>query len=341
MSAAAERRFDAIVIGTGQAGPSLAARLVKAGMQVAVIERKLFGGTCVNTGCIPTKALVASAYAALLARRAADYGVTVAGDVRVDMARVKARKDGMSGRSNQGVEKWMRGRRGRGRVRRPRAVRGAATRARRTASARRPAIFINVGGRAVVPDMPGLGQTPFLTNSSMMDVDFLPRHLVIVGGSYMGLEFAQMYRRFGSAVTVVEMSDRLISREDEDVSRAVQEILEGEGVQVRVAARCLAVERRRGRCAIGVDCTSGSPESVGSHLLLAVGRGRTPTTSVSRPRESPPTSAATSAWTTSSARTCRASGRWATATGEVPSPTPPTTTTRSWLPTCWTGRAAA
>jgi pyruvate/2-oxoglutarate dehydrogenase complex dihydrolipoamide dehydrogenase (E3) component len=272
MSAGPERQFDAIVIGTGQAGPSLAARLVKAGMRVAVIERKLFGGTCVNTGCIPTKALVASAYAAFLARRGADFGVSLGGDVNVDMARVKARKDEISGRSNQGVEKWMRGLEGaavytgHARFEGPKTV--AVDGERLTAER----IFINVGGRAVVPDMPGLGQTSFLTNSSIMDVDFLPRHLVIVGGSYVGLEFAQMYRRFGSEVTVVEMGDRLISREDEDVSRAVQEILEGEGVRVRVGARCLSVERRGEDVAIRVECTSGSPENVGSHLLLAVGR---------------------------------------------------------------------
>ncbi len=272
MSAAASKHFDAIVIGTGQAGPSLAARLVRAGQRVAVIERRRFGGTCVNNGCIPTKALVASAYAAFVARRATEFGVSLEGEVQVDMARVKARKDEIVRRSNQGVEKWMRGLEGatvfagHARLEGPRmvAVDGERLEAER--------IFINVGGRAAVPDLPGLDRVPFLTNASMMEVDFLPRHLVVVGGSYVGLEFAQMYRRFGSAVTVVEMGDRLISREDEDVSRAVQEILEGEGVRVRVGARCLAVERRAEDVSIRVDCTSGAPEVSGSHLLLAVGR---------------------------------------------------------------------
>ena len=265
-------RYDAIVIGTGQAGPSLAARLAGAGMKVAVAERKRFGGTCVNNGCIPTKALVASAYAAFMARRAADYGVALEGSVSVDMKRVKARKDEIVRRSNQGVEKWMRGLsgatvyQGQARFEGPQAVRvdGELLEAER--------IFINVGGRATVLEMPGLDAVPFLNNSSIMEVDFLPRHLLVVGGSYIGLEFAQMYRRFGSEVSVVEMAERLIHREDEDVSRVIQEILEGEGVRVRLGARCLAVERRGDSVAIRVECGSGAPELQGSHLLLAVGR---------------------------------------------------------------------
>lgn len=265
-------RYDAIVIGTGQAGPSLAARLAGAGMRVAVVERKRFGGTCVNNGCIPTKALVASAYAAFLASSGADYGVKVPGPVSVDMKRVKARKDEIVGRSRQGVEKWMRGLAnasvyaGQARFEGAKGVRvnGELLEAER--------IFINVGGRALVPDIPGLAQVPFLTNSSMMEVDFLPRHLIVVGGSYVGLEFAQMYRRLGSEVTVVELADRLIGREDEDVSRAVGEILEGEGVRVRTGARCLAVERRGEGVALRVECVDRPPWTEGSHLLLAVGR---------------------------------------------------------------------
>jgi pyruvate/2-oxoglutarate dehydrogenase complex dihydrolipoamide dehydrogenase (E3) component len=265
-------RYDAIIIGTGQAGPSLAARLCAAGMKVAIIERKLFGGTCVNTGCIPTKTLVASAYAAYLARRAADYGVTIEGGVGVDMRAVKARMDAVSGRSRNGVESWMRGLagctvyQGHARFVGPHEV--AVDHVVLAASC----IFINVGGRASVPPIGGLDQVDYLTNSSMMKVDFLPRHLVIVGGSYIGLEFAQMYRRFGSDVTVIEMAPRIIAREDEDVSRAVTEILAGEGVTIRTAATCLAVARHGGEIAVNVDCTQGPNEVTGSHLLLAVGR---------------------------------------------------------------------
>src|SRR6266446_3098621 len=201
-------QFDAIIIGTGQAGPSLANRLTAAGMKVAVIERKRFGGTCVNTGCIPTKTLVASAYAAHLTRRASDYGISIDGQIGVDMKRVKARKDEIAGRSNKGVEEWMRGLKngtvyhGHARFENARTVRVNSD----TLEAER--IFINVGGRALVPPMPGLDQVPYLTNSSMMDVDFLPEHLIIIGGSYIGLEFGQMYRRFGSEVTIVEMGPR-------------------------------------------------------------------------------------------------------------------------------------
>src|SRR5713226_5957225 len=235
-------RFDAIIIGTGQAGAALAARLSETGMKVAVIERKYFGGTCVNTGCIPTKTLVASAYAAHLARRAAEYGV-IAGPISVDMKRVKARKDEISGRSNKGVENWMRGLangtvyQGHARFESPRTVRV------NDQLLEAEKIFINVGGRALVPPMPGLDQVPYLTNSSMMDVDFLPEHLIVIGGSYIGLEFGQMYRRFGARVTIIEKTARLIAREDEDISRAVQEILEAEGIQIRTNAECMSVKK--------------------------------------------------------------------------------------------------
>jgi len=265
-------RFDAIIIGTGQAGPALAARLSATGMRVAIIERKLFGGTCVNTGCIPTKTLVASAYAAHLVCRAAEYGVTVGGPISVDMKRVKARKDEISGRSNRNVEKWMRGLengtvyQGHARFESPRTVRVNGD------LLEGDKIFINVGGRALVPPMPGLDQVPYLTNSSMMEVDYLPEHLVIIGGSYVGLEFGQMYRRFGAEVTIVEKGPRLIQREDEDVSHAVQEILENDGVNLRLNAECMTARKRGDRIAVGLDCASGDREVEGSHLLLAVGR---------------------------------------------------------------------
>jgi pyruvate/2-oxoglutarate dehydrogenase complex dihydrolipoamide dehydrogenase (E3) component len=264
--------FDAIVIGTGQAGPSLVVRLANAGMRVAVIERKSFGGTCVNTGCIPTKALVASARAAFVARRSSEWGVSVDGAVRVDMARVKARKDTIVGNSSRGVEQWLKQTanctvlEGHARLEGPRSVRVGPE----LLEAER--IFLNVGGRALIPPMPGIDRVSYLTNSTMMGVDFLPEHLIVVGGSYVGLEFGQMYRRFGSAVTIVEQQSRLIMREDEDVSETTRQILEGEGVSVRLSARCITAERRGENVAVLLDCSDGAPEVVGSHLLLAVGR---------------------------------------------------------------------
>ena len=270
------RHLDAIIIGTGQAGPSLAARLASAGSSVAIIERHKFGGTCVNTGCIPTKTLVASAYATHLARRGADFGFVVNGDVRADMKRIKARKDEISGRSNRGVEEWLRG------LKNCTVIQGHA----RFESSHSVAvndevleadkIFINVGGRATVPAFPGIHDVPFFTNSSMLDVDYLPEHLVIVGGSYIGLEFGQMYRRFGSEVTIVEMGPRLIGREDEDVSEAVREIVELEGIQIRLNAKCISLVKRDSGIAVRMECSEGSPEVSGTHVLLAV--GRTPNT---------------------------------------------------------------
>ena len=264
--------FDAIVIGTGQAGPSLTARLAAAGMKLAVVERGKFGGTCVNTGCIPTKTLVASARAAHVARRAADFGLVIPGPIGVDMKHVKARKDAVAGASNKAVESWLKGManvtvvEGHARFVGPHEI--AVGERRLTAEK----IFINVGARARAPRLPGIETTPFLNNSSMMEVDFLPEHLVVVGGSYVGLEFAQMYRRFGSRVTVVEMGPRLIAREDEDVSTTVREIFEAEGIQVRTGAECIRLEKRGREVAVGVECGAGEPEVVGSHVLIATGR---------------------------------------------------------------------
>ncbi|GGC64762.1 FAD-containing oxidoreductase [Chelatococcus reniformis] len=266
------KHFDAIIVGAGQAGPPLAGRLTAAGLRVAIVERKLFGGTCVNTGCIPTKTMVASAYAAHMARRAAEYGVQVGGAVAVDMKQVKARKDAISGRSRQNVRSWLDGMNGctvfegHARFETPHEIRvgdellGADK------------IFLDVGGRALVPDMPGVDRVPYLTNTSMLELDVLPRHLVVVGGSYIGLEFGQMFRRFGAEVTIVEKGPRLIQREDEDVSTGVREILEGEGIHVRCDAECISFAPRGEDIAVGVSCASGEPEAVGSHVLLAVGR---------------------------------------------------------------------
>src|SRR5215472_5523234 len=263
---------DAIVIGTGQSGPALARRLVAAGQKVAVIERKYFGCTCVNTGCTPTKTLVASAYAAFLARRARDYGVTIGGPVGVDMRAVKARKDAIVGASRQGVERSLKTLEGctvyEGHARfvgdKRVAVNGIELGADR--------IFINVGGRASIPAIPGLDQVPYFTNSSMIDVDFLPSHLIILGGSYIGLEFAQVYRRFGSEVTVIEAAPRLIAREDEDVSLAVADFLKEEGIDVRVDSKVVSVERQGTSIAVKVETAGKLSQVVGTHMLVAIGR---------------------------------------------------------------------
>ena len=262
-------QFDAIIVGAGQAGPPLAGRLTSVGQRVAIVERKLIGGTCVNTGCIPTKTLVASAHAAQLARRSAEYGVGT-GAISVDMAKVKARKDHVMLEDREGVESWLDGMdgcsvvRGHARFEDPHTIRvnGELLRADR--------IFLNVGGRAVVPDIPGLSEVEFLTNVSVLELDTLPSHLVILGGSYIALEFAQMYRRFGARVTVVERGPRLASREDEDVSATVREILQAEGIDVVVDADDVRVTKLDK----GFELTprAGAAGVVGSHLLVAVGR---------------------------------------------------------------------
>lgn len=262
--------YDAIIIGTGQAGPALARRIAGKGMKVAIVERGRFGGTCVNTGCTPTKTLVASAYAAHVARRGADYGFS-AGDVKIDMKRVKARKDYVVGLSNRGVERSLKN------LENCRVYEAHA----RFVSPREvevndeilssDRIFINVGGRAAVPDIPGLDQVDYLTNSTMMDVDFLPRHLLVLGGGYVGLEFGQMYRRFGSEVTVVEVGPRLVPHEDEDVSAAITDILTKEGITVRLNAQCLRVAKQAGEVVMTIDC-DGTSQLQGSHVLIATGR---------------------------------------------------------------------
>jgi pyruvate/2-oxoglutarate dehydrogenase complex dihydrolipoamide dehydrogenase (E3) component len=266
------KNFDAIIIGAGQAGPALAGRLTGAGMTVAFVERKLFGGTCVNTGCTPTKTLVASAYAAHLARRAADFGVLLHGPVRIDMKRVKARADAVVADSRTGVEKRLRGMNGctviegHARFEAPNRVRVGDE----LLSA--PRVFINVGGRASVPEMPGVHDVPFLNNRSILELDRVPEHLVVVGGSYVGLEFAQMYRRFGAEVTVVEKAPRLIAREDDEISEAIRQILMDEGINVRTGAECIALAPHDRGVEVGINCEEGEPTSIGSDVLLAVGR---------------------------------------------------------------------
>ncbi len=262
--------YDAIVIGTGQAGPALARRLAGAGMQVAVVERGRFGGTCINTGCTPTKTLVASAYAAHVARRGADYGFSV-GAVKIDMKRVKARKDHVVGLSSRGVERSLRTLencrvyQAHARFVSPREIQAGSE----VLTSDR--IFINVGARAAEPDIPGLDQVDYLTNSSIVDMDFLPRHLLVLGGSYIGLEFGQMYRRFGSEVSIVEHGPRLVSREDEDVSATITDILVREGITVLPSATCLRIDKHGNDIVMTIDC-GGISELRGSHLLVATGR---------------------------------------------------------------------
>ena len=268
MPTAAET-FDAIIVGAGQAGPPLAGRLTTAGQTVAVIERKLVGGTCVNSGCIPTKTLVASAHAAHTARRGADYGVGT-GKVAVDMRKVKARKDEIMLDDRHGVESWLEGMdnctliRGHARFEDPHTVRVADQ------ILKADKIFLNVGGRAVVPDMPGLSDIDYMTNVGVLDLDALPTHLVIIGGSYIALEFAQMYRRFGARVTIVEKGPRLTSREDEDVSAAIKEIFEKEGIGIELNATAISFRKRDN--GFEVTPSEGADPIAGSHLLMAIGR---------------------------------------------------------------------
>ena len=266
------KNFDAIVIGAGQAGPSLATRLAQAGRKVAMIERKLFGGTCVNTGCTPTKAMVASAYAARMAHRAAEYGITIDGPVGIDLKTVMARKDAIVAKSRDGVEGWLRGTEnctvftGHARFESATEVRVSDD------LLKADQIFLNVGGRASVPPLDGVDKVKFLTNTSILELKELPRHLVIIGGSYVGIEFGQIFRRFGSEVTVVEMGPRLVQHEDEDVSAAVKDVLEKEGIHIRLHAECIRLHQHGEDVMVGVDCHEGEPEILGSHLLLAVGR---------------------------------------------------------------------
>ena len=267
---------DVIVIGAGQAGPALAARCGREGLNTVLIERDLMGGTCVNNGCIPTKTLVASARVAALARRASEYGVMLDTPPRINMHAVKARKDAIVEASRSGVTNWMANAKnvsvihGHARFTGPSAIMVNG----RTLVAER--IFINVGGRPTTPKLTGIEGVPTLNNISMMGVDFVPPHLIVIGGSYIGLEFAQIYRRFGAEVTVCEMGRRLIGREDEDISDEVRAILEREGIAVRTGATCLSVARQGDGLAVGVACDSGTPNIEGSHLLLAT--GRTPNT---------------------------------------------------------------
>ncbi len=264
--------YDAIIIGTGQAGPPLAKRLTAAGQKVAIVERGLFGGTCVNTGCIPTKTMVASAYAAHLASRASEFGVVTGAPVTVDMSRVKARKDFVSGQSHHAVENGLKTManctvyQGHARFESANEVNVGDVRLNADK------IFLNVGARAAIPPIPGLDQVPYLTNSSMMHLETLPRHLIILGGSYIGLEFGQMFRRFGSEVTMIETGPRLIPREDADVSTAILDILQREAIQVLLNSKCKDFAKQGDEIAASVETSGAASEIRGSHVLIATGR---------------------------------------------------------------------
>jgi pyruvate/2-oxoglutarate dehydrogenase complex dihydrolipoamide dehydrogenase (E3) component len=262
-------KFDAIIVGAGQAGPPLAGRLTEAGQTVAVIERKLVGGTCVNYGCIPTKTLVASAHAAHVARRGSEFGIGT-GNVTVDMTKVKARKDKVMLDDRHGVESWLGGMAGCTLIRGHARFDGPHTIRVDDQLLEADKIFLNVGGRAIVPDIPGLSDVDFLTNVGILDLATLPEHLVIVGGSYIALEFAQMYRRFGARVSVVEKGPRLTAREDEDVSAAVKEILEAEGIEIHLGATAMRIIKRDN--GFELYPRDDADPIVGSQLLVATGR---------------------------------------------------------------------
>jgi pyruvate/2-oxoglutarate dehydrogenase complex dihydrolipoamide dehydrogenase (E3) component len=266
------QHFDAVVIGAGQAGPPLAERLGKAGKRVAVIERKLVGGTCVNTGCIPTKAMVASAYVAHMAHRADDYGVLLAADAQVDMQRVWQRTQGISGKARSGVDGWLRSMPNVSLLEGHARFESATTLRVGETLIEAESFFINVGGRASVPALAGIDSVPYLTNTGMMELRELPEHLLIVGGSYIGLEFGQMFRRFGSKVTIVERSPRLLPREDQDISTAILEMLRDEGITIHLGADCIALEGKAGAVKVKAEGNQLCEKAVGSHLLLAVGR---------------------------------------------------------------------
>jgi pyruvate/2-oxoglutarate dehydrogenase complex dihydrolipoamide dehydrogenase (E3) component len=266
------KKYDAIIIGTGQSGPALAGRLNEEGMKTAIVERKLVGGTCVNVGCTPTKTLVGSARVAYACREAHRFGVSIAGAILVDMRRVRARMKDVAGASNRNVTDWLEGMQNVDLIRGHAQFVGSHSVEVNGDMLEADRIFINVGARPRIPDWEGLDEVPFFTSSTILDIDYLPEHLIIIGGSYVGLEFAQIYRRFGSEVTVVEVGDRVIRRDDEDVSAAVLEILEGEGVQFRLQADCIEARATESGIAVRVICETGPEEETGSHLLLAVGR---------------------------------------------------------------------
>lgn len=273
------QHFDAVVIGTGQGGSPLAVRLGQSGRKTAVIERAAFGGTCVNVGCTPTKSYVASARAAHVARHAAALGVQVSGAIGVDLAAVKARKDRIIGQSRDGVEKWLRGTdnvtvfNGHAHFTGAHTLSIGGPGGSVLAELSADEIFLNTGTRAIVPPLEGLERIRYYTNSSLLELTELPTHLVIVGGSYIALEFAQIFRRFGSRVTVLVRGERVLTREDADFAQSVEKVLTREGVEFRFGVQPSRVEphpQREGEVCIGFE--QNIPVLEASHLLFATGR---------------------------------------------------------------------
>jgi pyruvate/2-oxoglutarate dehydrogenase complex dihydrolipoamide dehydrogenase (E3) component len=265
---------DAIVIGAGQAGPFLAVRLAEAGMRAALVEREHLGGTCVNDACIPTKTLVASARAAHVVRSAAECGVHFGWPMRVDMKEMTARKDRVVGESIESLANWIAATANLTLVWGQACFTGPHAVEVNGATLTAPQIFLNVGGRPVLPQSDVIADVPVLTHTTMMALDSLPEHLIVAGGSYVGLEFAQMYRRFGVRVTVVEYGDRLIAREDAEVSREVQTILEREGIAFHFSVQSAKVTPGAGGQGVRIAFSAGgnAHELECSRLLAAVGR---------------------------------------------------------------------
>ena len=272
-----ESRFDAVVIGAGQAGGPLAGALAKAGWKVALLERQHVGGTCVNEGCTPTKTMIASARVAHVARRASEYGVQTSA-VSVDLGIVRSRKRAI-------VEKFRSGSQGSlERIPNVELIFGEAKftgvkqlevqlREGGTRRLESEKIFINAGTRPFVPDIPGLSEVGALDSTAIMELDSVPEHLLILGGGYIGFEFAQMFARFGSRVTLIERATRLLEREDEDVSVEVVRVLESEGVSFETGCEVKQVKRNSsGEIELELQSESGPRSLTGSHLLVAIGR---------------------------------------------------------------------
>jgi pyruvate/2-oxoglutarate dehydrogenase complex dihydrolipoamide dehydrogenase (E3) component len=264
-------RYDAIVIGSGQAGNPLCQKLADHGWTVALIEKEHLGGTCVNTGCTPTKTMIASAQVAHYARHAARWGVRT-GDVSVDLAKVVARKDQIVSQVRGGQERKMQQRknlhlhRGIARFLDPHRLRVGD----QVLEGQR--VFINTGTRVAVSPLDGLDAVPYLTNATIMELTEVPEHLVVLGGGYIGLEFGQMFRRFGSRVTVVHNGGQILAREDADVAAELQKTLEAEGLRFVLNARATRTDLQSRRVALTMQTGSGSETVTGSHLLVATGR---------------------------------------------------------------------
>jgi pyruvate/2-oxoglutarate dehydrogenase complex dihydrolipoamide dehydrogenase (E3) component len=264
------KKFDAIIIGTGQAGPPLAASLARNGLKTAIIEKAALGGTCVNTGCTPTKAYVASARRAFIAGNSREMGVNIEGEVQVDLKTIKARKDQLIADSHKSLEKTFE------KDEHISLFRGKAmflddhTILVNGEELSAEKIFINVGGRPRVPK--NFETVNYLTNRSMLQLEEVPVNLVVIGGGYVGLEFAQMFSRFGSKVTILERGSALMKKEDDDIAEAITEIIRKSGINMLLNSDCIKAAEKDGEIEVTYNCEEGSKTIQISHLLLAVGR---------------------------------------------------------------------